>query len=1064
MARTVLPLAGAFVGAFFGAPQLGFAIGSVIGNAVDPQRIKGPRIGDANVQTSQEGTPRPIVYGTAAVMGNLIDRGPLNKVITEERQGKGGGPIVENESLFMTFAIRICEGPIGAVLRIWEDERLVYDIRPESEIQQDSTRYAEGFTLYLGEEDQLPDPDLETIHGVGNTPAHRGSAYIVFKEKNLTERRGSIPQFRFEVASAAEVVTRDFWEYAPIGLSATTDVAYFPKTNEYLIVRSTPGDSPKIFSSADGQAFTPVFSTDASIVTVVASPDWAVARRNNADVFTSSTGLSWSAGTTASSSSYTVGLYTGSRFLFCGFGTSAEYSAGADPSGWVSSPRPALGDAVAGVVVSNDVCVIFCINGAIHRTTDGGASWSVSSVASDLQPTRTFLCAAVDSGGLIRAYKNDAGSTWVYTSTDGGQTFDCVFYSSTFGLDVEFAGGQWITTGPSTSGGGEEVVVRVSPSGLPPFTDVPVENYPALIGQTQRRIATGGDSIFIIGTLQDGSGFVLSIGVPVTVGDGEPVPLNVVVDDISSRVELAADQTDASQLSDDLVRGLVLSGLYNGGDAVDALRKVYFFDPVEQDGKVVFVDRGAASVATITEDDLVDAPESAKRGQALEFPRKLHLDYQNAEIGYAPAKATSARSSSDVRVVGEVSIEAPVVLTSDEAAQASDKLLKTTWTEAEGEVQFSVGEEFLRLTPTDIITLNVRGTSRRLRITKIERQSGVLSITATADRISSYASSATGPVLRPPTRPPEAFAGPTTFAAMDIPALIDTNDQLGLYVGATGSSSAWAGARIQVSTDGGANWADLTDIRRSCRIGTLLDDITAALVGPVDSTNVVRVDFGPFVSEVPSFSEEQWLSERGSIAILRGDGSAEIMQYRDAVAAGGSSSSSSSDAGIWTLSPLIRGRLNSGATAHTAGATVVYLEDAAFIEVSATLLNRELTFRAVSFGETPEGSSFEQSFTFVGRSQIEFPVLDLVIEEDSLGTITASWTRRDRFGTDTAPILSTNWQGYRVTFTGDTVESLTTVSPSISFDASGLGTSAVTVSVAQLNRITGAGPSVSEVI
>lgn len=200
MARTILPIVGGIVGSFFGAPQLGFAIGSLIGNAVDPQRIKGPRIGDANVQTSQEGAPRPIVYGTAAVMGNLVDRGPLNKVITEERQGKGGGPVVETESLFMTFAIRICEGEIGGVTRIWEDERLVYDVREESEILGDSERYAQGFKLYLGSEDQLPDPDLEAIHGVGNTPAYRGTAYIVFREKNLTERRGSIPQFRFEVS------------------------------------------------------------------------------------------------------------------------------------------------------------------------------------------------------------------------------------------------------------------------------------------------------------------------------------------------------------------------------------------------------------------------------------------------------------------------------------------------------------------------------------------------------------------------------------------------------------------------------------------------------------------------------------------------------------------------------------------------------------------------------------------------------------------------------------------------------------------------------------------------
>lgn len=538
--------------------------------------------------------------------------------------------------------------------------------------------------------------------------------------------------------------------------------------------------------------------------------------------------------------------------------------------------------------------------------------------------------------------------------------------------------------------------------------------------------------------------------------------LNEVVFDISQRCGLSAEFIDVTQLEGIEVSGLVLAGLYNGGDAIDALRKVYFFDPVEQDGKVVFVLRGAAPVATITEADLVDAPESSKRAQALEFPRKLHLDYQNAEIGYAPAKATAARSSADVRVIGELSIEAPVVLNTDLAAQAADKLLKVNWTEAEGEVVFSVGEEYLFLTPTDVILLSLRGSTKRFRIVKIERQRGVLVVTAYADRISSYTSSATGPILRPPTRPPEQFAGPTTLAVMDIPALIDTNDQLGLYLAVTGQSTAWGGARVQVSTDGGASWGDLADIRRGCRIGTLMNDVTSALVGPVDSTNELVVDFTQYSSDLPSYSEEQWLSERGAIAVLRGDGSAEIMQYRDAVPAGGSSSSSSSDIGIWTLSPLIRGRLNSGATAHSAGAVVVFLEDAVFVEVGSTLLGRELTFRAVSFGETPEGSSFEQSFTFEGRSQIEMPVLDLAVSEDSAGVITATWTRRDRFGSDIAPILSSNWQGYRVTFTGDTTAVVDTTTPSIVYDASGLGSSSVAVSVAQLNRITGAGPAVTE--
>lgn len=533
--------------------------------------------------------------------------------------------------------------------------------------------------------------------------------------------------------------------------------------------------------------------------------------------------------------------------------------------------------------------------------------------------------------------------------------------------------------------------------------------------------------------------------------------LSDIVRDISLRCGFTDDEIDVSQLNGIEVNGLVLAGLYNGGDAIDSLRRVYFFDPSEQDGRIVFVMRGGQPAAEIDNDDLVDSAETSKRGQALEFPRKLHLDYQSSEIGYAPAKATAARSSADVRVIGEVSIDVPVVLNSDAAAKVADKLLKSTWTEAGGEVTFALGYNYLRLTPTDIITLNVRGTQTRLRVTKTERQNGVINITAIADRISAYTSSATGPALRPPTPPPAQYAGPSTLAVMDIPALIDTNDRLGVYLAVKGQSAAWAGARIQMSTDGGATFNDLTDIRRYCRIGTLLNDVTSALVGPVDTTNTLVVDFGDISPELPTFSDTQWLNERGALAVLRDDGSAEIVQYRDAV-----QDSSSSGAGVWTLAPLIRGRLNTGATSHEAGATVVYLEDASFVELTSALLGRDVTFRAVSFGETPEGSSFDQTIEFVGRSQVEMPVLNLAVEQDSAGVISASWVRRDRFGTDLSPIVSANWLGYRVTFTGDTAATFDTTATSYVFDASGLGSSSILVSVAQINRITGPGPAVTE--
>lgn len=535
-----------------------------------------------------------------------------------------------------------------------------------------------------------------------------------------------------------------------------------------------------------------------------------------------------------------------------------------------------------------------------------------------------------------------------------------------------------------------------------------------------------------------------------------PPTLDVVIISIAQRVGMDPAKIDVSALAGIPVNGLVLSGLYNGGDAIDALRRAFFFDPVEVDGRIVMVPRGRDAVATITAEDLVEAPEDQRRGQALEFPRKLHLDYQNSEIGYAPAKATAARSSADVRVVGELSLEVPVVLSSDEAAQVADKLLKTTWADAEGEITFAVGDNFLRLTPTDNIELSLRGAVRRVRINKIERSAGVLQITGAIDRQSAYTSGATGPILRAPTQPPRSSVGPSTLAIMDIPALVDTNDQLGMYFAVTGESTAWAGAQIQISTDAGASFAPLVTIRRACRVGTLLNAVTAALEGSVDATNAIEVDFGDLNPEIPSWSEAQWLSERGALAILRADGSAELVQYRDAVA-------STVTPGVWTLSPLIRGRLGSGATAHAAGVRVVYLEDAEFVQLGSAFIGQSLRFRAVSVGDVPLGASFDQTTTFAGRSQRELPADQLAASNNGSGIITASWVRRDRFGTDVAPIASTNWTGYRVTFAAVTSAVVETTATAITYDASGLGGGPVTVSVAQINRITGSGPIISEI-
>ncbi len=201
-------------------PQLGMVVGGMIGGAISPDKINAPSIGDASQQASQAGVPRPVVYGhPAPFAGNIIDgEGKARKIFVKERQGKGGGPIVKSERFILTYAVRICEGPIAGVVRIWRNGEVVLDRRTDAQIAAtygaggDTTKYTaemraksaaflKKIRIYLGTESQLPDPSLEALHGVGNTPYFRGTAYMVLTDSDETDTRGAAAQYQFEVVA-----------------------------------------------------------------------------------------------------------------------------------------------------------------------------------------------------------------------------------------------------------------------------------------------------------------------------------------------------------------------------------------------------------------------------------------------------------------------------------------------------------------------------------------------------------------------------------------------------------------------------------------------------------------------------------------------------------------------------------------------------------------------------------------------------------------------------------------------------------------------------------------------
>ena len=220
MASVIFTAAGAALGASTGVPYgaaIGRILGGVAGNALSsrlgPTRQthrEGARLEDLAVQSSAYGRTIPLVVGTMRLAGNVIWARPLKEVATTTTtvsgsgsggggKGGGGGRVSETDTTYSYYgscAVAICEGPIDELSRIWADTKLL-------------DRAAYTIRFYNGSETQTPDSLIESIEGVGQAPAYRGTAYVVFEDFPLADFGNRLPNFTFEVRRGLQMAEID---------------------------------------------------------------------------------------------------------------------------------------------------------------------------------------------------------------------------------------------------------------------------------------------------------------------------------------------------------------------------------------------------------------------------------------------------------------------------------------------------------------------------------------------------------------------------------------------------------------------------------------------------------------------------------------------------------------------------------------------------------------------------------------------------------------------------------------------------------------------------------------
>lgn len=1009
--QSILTIAGTAVGAYFGYPALGAALGSLAGGLLFSQKttVSGSRLSDVSQTVSSVGTSIPRGWGTFPASGCVIVQTDLREVIeTEEVGGKGGSSQTqETYTYYQDFAIGLSDGEdpiaglsaIGGVRTIWANGKAIYDRRPRGDDESDddfrarmaaSDALDEQMVVYLGTEDQMPDPTLEAFFGVGEISAFRGLAYVVFINwQNKSEDGNRMPsQWKFELYDSSSSTTVGDVDYAQEKLYPWESSAVDPRNslnNHAYLITSSGGNStgepvPDIGPyddlpigaletykgrSLDICGFTNELGGGGSDVIPSFCDDGARARDDNSFVYLRlSTGGVAGLGELIDYQPSCLGALPSGRWTqncLGGGGLTASDTVTPFPSPDGSTCTFAAGEYDS---VTGGACFPICLGGWDHCRirTERIPVAPPNPCAASL--TISGYC--VDVNGRIVI-----SGDWEYDDSQDYRVLQR--YNSGFN-------GMKYPLGPAR------------PEGHPQDTQSFWESAylkAVLRGEMEEGLEYGVD-------YPQSQSYGYRRTIDQTTVETEGVSVANMVRDICREAGMVDDDVDVTDLAELTVMGYVRTRVMSARDAIEPLRQACFFDGIESERREKFVRRGKPVVATIDEDDLGayigEPPETSittREIQETDLPRSVRVHYLSQSRDYESGEQASL-ARVQTRAVNDQDIELSIVLTDEHAARIAESLWANAWAERSTH-ETTVDAKYHALEPADAIAVPLDGFVERMRITEItDVLPSLRHLNMNRDDDGSYVSYAIATI--PPFVPPTVeLASPVEAVLLDLPPLRDEDDDAGFYVAMRPFiTNSYSGAALYRSVDGGGNYVRVAQTANQATIGLL---VTSLAVGPSsiwDEGNELYIEVQ--TGSLESRSEAAVL-EGANAAAIGAHGRWEIVQFRTVAHVVDN---------IYRLTGLLRGRRG---TEHNIGTSQ---QDDRFVLISGSGIARvplplasvghEYLYKSVGTGTSLDIAD-AQSFTGRGEALKPFsPTAVHAVRSASTRAWTLDWIRRGRFG------------------------------------------------------------------
>lgn len=1029
MAGFVLSAVGGQLAGSVGA-QIAGAVGTMIDGALASGAARpreGARLADLTVQTAAYGHAIPRVFGTVRVAGNLFwSKGirEVRRVVREQVSvGRSFGFFGSDRMIgrtqivydyYATFALGLCEGPIVGVRRIWADDQPIFDAGDGADAQAvaASNDNSALFRLYRGDEDQQPDPLIEASEGVGQAPAYRGLAYLVFEDLPLEPYGNRIPTITVEVVRGS-----------PVGQSAAVeslrtltvgDERVFPDSVEGVPVDfvesiGTIGNGGGQFNN--GYVVGGAFAQYASYTDTAAMRRYIVRHRRAGDTELPAETLSYA----------------------------MRFASDGRCCGWAKS------DSFAQVYTAGGTTVHFVdFDGGDERLFTLSGSWSEGLRAFAKAGSHLYLLALESSitSALYYVDLAQAGEQATLSPLMTGLIADDLMFHAYDDALILFH--QRVLSGHAhaTAAASWQIDTTTSiPGGAGRFHGLdrlPSGAYAVLMqdefflvdpaGGVRDLGPVPGSATSVAGYAATGNGLLVLPHVPVTGRHSDYVmtlslpgvstPLADVVEDICAAAGLSAADIDHSALAD-TVDGYVVTGQVSARSALEPLMQAHFFDAVESDGKLRFTPRGQSAVAALSLDRAGahpaggDTPPALTRTrlQEVELPREIAVSYLDRDAGYEQGTQRSRRLETDSRE--QRHLELPMALSAGEAKRLADAWLDLAWAERVRH-RFALSSEWAMLDAGDVVEVtDAGGKTTALRLLSVMFSGpGLVEAEAVPDLAAAHQRTTAADAPPGPSGVLRAV-GRAELMILDLPILHDGEEGAGVYALAFGAMAGYRGATLEAKGIGDGGFYPIGFLPPA----TVGVAETVLPSGPTaywdrDATVTVRL-LGGGAAPAPALtaaSEASVLS--GANLALLGD---ELIQFATAEDLGG---------GVWRLGNLLRGRRGTEAAVdgHAAGDAFALLAPESLLRVRLPVqeLGVERRFRAIAVGRPPSAAlaeAAEAATTPSGASLSPFAPVHVAGERAGDGSLTITWVRRDRFaawrdGADV--VLSEDGEAYEV--------------------------------------------------